>query len=310
MKIIVGQAIRPGYEDDYVAWQHELTAEAARFPGYISSELSPPSDAQHDWTAVYRFDSVANARNWLDSATRQRMLDRAAPFFARPGTRQIIADGNEAGDALVTVVLTHTVPPDRVEQFLAWQKQVADTQQTFPGFRGVEVFRPVDGQPDEWTICLKFDNAEHLDAWLTSEERSSLLESGTFGDFRMRRLDHSYGNWFALGDRPVKPPSSVKTALAVWMGLYPTVMCLTLLTKPLHLPVWIGVLVGNLLSSFVMTYLTMPYYGNRILRWWLRPKPHALQPRTDLLGIAAVVGLNALWAVVFYVLTIKVLHLS
>lgn len=308
VKIIIGQAIRPGYGGAYMAWQRELTAEAARFPGYLSSELNPPTDGQPDWTAVYRFDSVANARNWLDSATRQSLLDRAAPFFASPGTRQIIADGNEAGDALVTVVVTHTVPPEQVDEFLAWQKQTADAQRTFPGFRGVEVFRPVDGEPNQWTICLKFATAANLDAWLTSDERKTLLDSGKFSDFTMRRIDHSYGNWFALGDQPVKPPSNVKTSLAVWMGLYPTVMFLTWLTNPLHLPLWSGLLLGNLISCFVMTYLTMPYYGNRILGWWLRPKPTAPQPRTDMLGIAVVVGLNALWAVVFYVLTIKVWH--
>lgn len=310
VKIIVGQAVREGREDDYVQWQHQLTAEAARFPGYVSSELHPPSPAQEDWTAVYRFDSIPNGQNWLDSATRQNMLDRAAPLFTRPGTRQIVAEDSQAGDGLVSVVITRSVPADQVESFLAWQSKIADSQRRYPGFRGVEVFRPVHDHHDEWTICLKFDSAEHLDAWLTSDERKRLLQSGDWGDVKIRRIDHSYGNWFVLGDRAAQTPSSLKTSLAVWVGLYPTAMLLTLSMRPLHLPMWIQLLSSNLISCFVMTYLTMPYYGNPAVGWWLRPKPYAPQPKTNLLGIATVIGLNALWAVVFFLLTTRVWHVG
>ena len=86
-------------------------------------------------------------------------------------------------------------------------------------------------------------------------------------------------------------------------------MTLTLLNRPLGLPLWAGLLIGNLLSSFVMSYLTMPYYSNRILRWWLRPRSGAPQPRTNLLGIATVLAINATWATFFYFLTVHVLKL-
>ncbi len=29
-------------------------------------------------------------------------------------------------------------------------------------------FAPVDGVQDEWTLLYRFDNAAHLDTWLTS----------------------------------------------------------------------------------------------------------------------------------------------
>lgn len=291
-------------------WQREATAEAARFPGYLSSELNRPTKEQPEWTADYTFDSVANARHWLDSRTRQDLLDRAKPFFDRPGTRQIIADDAEVSDALVTVVVTHPVPPDKVDEFLEWQAQVAESQRMFTGFRGVEVFRPIDGVQDQWTICMKFDTAEHLDVWLSSDERQRLFRSSPFSDFTLRRIDHSFGNWFSLGDQPARPPSSVKTSIAVWLGLYPTVMFLTLMTWPLHLPLWSNLLIGTLVSSFVMSYATMPFYSNSILGWWLRPKPTAPQPRTDVAGIAVVFAINAVWAAFFILLTTRVLHLG
>lgn len=306
--IIVGRAIRAGREEEFLSWHRDATDAASRFPGYLSSELSRPSEEQPDWTAVYRFDSAANARHWLDSPTRQDLLDDGAPFFDGPATLQILADESEVRDALVSVVVSHRVPADEVGEFLDWQEQVAESQRTFPGFRAVEVFRPIDGVQGEWTICMKFDSAEHLDAWLTSDQRTRLLRASPFGDFTLRRIDHSFGNWFSLGDQAAKPPSNAKTTIAVWMGLYPTVMFLTLMTMPFHLPMWANMLVGNLLSSFVMSYFTMPYYSNPILGWWLRPSSGAPQPRTDLVGIAIVLAITAAWAVFFIVVT-RAMHL-
>lgn len=301
--IVVGQPIRPGREDEFMQWQRDLTDQASRFPGYVSSELTPPTGDQTDWTVVYRFDSIGNARHWLDSASHQDMLDRAAPFFAGPGTREILAEANEVADALVTVLATRHVPADRIDEFLAWQSSVAESLRKFDGFRAVEVFRPVEGVQSDWTIAVKFDTGEHLDAWLTSDERKTLLRSSPFGDFTMRRIDHSFGNWFSLGDSPARPPSNMKTTIAVWLGLYPTVTILTLMTIPLNLPLWANLLIGNLVSSFVMSYLTMPYYTNPIIGWWLRPRKDAPQPRTNILGVALVLAINAAWVLFFAVLT-------
>lgn len=309
VSIVIGQAIKPGHEDDYVRWEHRLTDEAARFPGYLSSELNRPTERQPDWTAIYRFDSVANAQHWLDSPVRQSLLEKAAPYFAGPGTRQVIADEGQPDDALVTVLVSRQVPAAQVEEFLGWQDSVTKAMRQFPGFRGIEVFRPIEGVQDEWNLCLKFDTAEHLDAWLGSDQRRDLIQSAPFGNFSLRSIDRSFGNWFALGGRAALPPSNLKTSLAVWVGLYPTIMFLTLLTIPFDWPLWANILIGNLLSSFVMSYVTMPFYGNPLLGWWLRPKTDAPQPRTNVLGVLAVLGINAAWAVFFIVLTERILKL-
>jgi len=80
---------------------------------------------------------------------------------------------------------------------------------------------------------------------------------------------------------------------------------LTLLTTPLHMPFWLAMLVGNLLSSFVMSFLTMPYYANPILRWWLASPPSPRHRRVAVKGVVLVLAINGLWAVAFYVLTVK-----
>lgn len=156
-------------------------------------------------------------------------------MFDGPGTRQVIARGTKAEHVLVTVVLTHRVPEERADEFQAWRKEIVAAESKFPGFRGAQVFRPVEGLQDEWTVCYRFDTAEHLDAWLISDARKQLLRHPHFRDFKMRKIDQSFGNWFAFGDETASPPSDFKTSVAVRMGLYPTVVLLTLLITPLHL---------------------------------------------------------------------------
>lgn len=304
--ILIGQRVKAGREDDYVEWQTRLGAAAARYPGFRGVDLRRPTEPGGDWVVTYTFDSVANMARWLNSATRQRFLDRGADLFDGPGTQQVVAQDTRVDDTLVTVVVSHRVDPARVDEFLAWQADVCRAESGFPGFCGSEIFRPVDGVQDDWTITYKFDTAEHLDAWLTSDARRELLADNRFSEFTLRRIDHSFGTWFDYGATDAPPPSDFKTAIAVWMGLYPTVVLLTLLTAPLHMPLWLGMLVGNLLSSLVMSFVTMPYYGTRILRFWLAPAKGARQPATNVKGIALVLAINALWAVVFYVVTQRI----
>lgn len=301
--LIIGRRIREGRKDDYLAWEQRITDAAAQYPGYRGAEVKEPNDVQPDWVVVYRFDSVPHLQNWLNSSTRQRLLDEAADIFDGPATQQVISQGTAITDPLVTVVVTNRIRPDQVEEFLAWRREMARAESEYPGFRGSEVFRPIEGVQDEWTTVYRFDTAEHLDAWLTSPERRRMLAEGPFGDFRLRTIDQSFGSWFTFEGPAVPAPSGFRTSIAVWLGLYPTVVLLTLLTSPLHLPFWLAMLVGNLLSSFVMSYLTMPYYANPILRWWLTCPPSRARPGQDVKGVLLVLLVNGLWAVAFFLLT-------
>lgn len=310
--VIIGQKVRPGCEREFEAWQLNMNSRAAVYPGFLGAEVNPPTAAQPDWVVVYRFDSIAHVQAWINSATRQDLLTAGARYLDGPGTQQVISGGARASDPLVTVVVTHRVSPANVADFLAWQDRLRLAESTFEGFRGTEVFRPVEGIQDEWTTLYRFENAADLEKWLVSDQRTQLLAEGEkFADFHSRTVDDSFGSWFAFDDtgREAPPPSDVKTSLAVWMGLYPTVVVLTLALSPLHMPLWLGMLVGNLLSSFAMSYLAMPYYVNPVLSRWLRPPPDVHAPRNDLRGLAVLFGLNAFWVVVFYLATQVIWHL-
>lgn len=302
-KLIIGQPVHPLHDDDFLAWERKLTAAASRYPGYLGTEVKAPSEFQPDWVIVYEFDSVSHVQNWLNSPTRQHLIDSAADLFDGPATHQVIAQDDETAAPLATVVVTHRIADDEVADFLAWRATISEAESTYPGFRGSELFRPLEGIQDEWTTIYRFDTAEHLSAWLNSPERRKLLADSRFGDYKLHTIGQSFGNWFAFDSADSAPPSDFKTSIAVWLGLYPTVVLLTLLMAPLHIPFWLSMLIGNLLSSFVMSFLIMPHYANPILRWWLAPS--ARRPLANLQAVALVLGINGLWAVAFYVLTVK-----
>ncbi|MEU0842813.1 antibiotic biosynthesis monooxygenase [Streptomyces sp. NPDC005962] len=307
--VIIGQKVVPGRGREYEEWQQDLNAAAADYAGYLGAEISPPTLRQTDWVVVYRFDSIAHLQAWMNSATRQRFLDTGSEYFDGPATQQVIRGGTQPADPLVTVVVTHRVHPDHVDGFLEWQRHLNEEESKFEGFRGTELFRPIEGLQDEWTTLYRFDDAEHLDAWLTSAKRREVLAEGEkYKDFELRTIDNSFGSWFAFEEngKEAPPPSETKTAVAVWVGLYPTVVLLTLALSPFHMPIWLGLLVGNLLSSFIMSFLTMPYYVNRLLKRWLRPSPAQSAAKTNLIGLGVVAAVMVFWAAVFYVVTTQI----
>jgi antibiotic biosynthesis monooxygenase (ABM) superfamily enzyme len=312
--VILGQHVRSGYEDEYVTWQHGLNELASHYPGFIGAEVTAPTALQPDWVVVYRFDSVANVQAWLNSAARQERLAEGSNYVEGAPTQQVIGGAAKPTDQLVTVVVSHRVSPEQVDDFLAWQDRLRLAESKFDGFRGTELFRPIEGIQDEWTALYRYANADELDKWLISDARRELLAEGAkFSDFQSRTIDNSFGSWFAFDEKGAEaptPPSDTKTSIAVWVGLYPTVVLLTLMTWPLKLPIWLGMLVGNLMSSFAMSFLTMPYYVNPLLKRWLRPPPNVSVAKTNWRGFGIVVALMVFWTVVFYLVTKVFWHIG
>ena len=310
--VIIGQRVRPGSEQAFTAWQHGLNEAASHYPGFIGAEVTAPTALQPDWVVVYRFDSVANVQAWINSATRQERLAAGRQYLDGPATQQVVGGAAKPADQLVTVVVTHRVNPENVDEFLTWQDRLRLAESKFQGFRGTELFRPIEGVQDEWTALYRYENAADLDKWLISKERQELLSEGEkFSDFRSRTIDNSFGSWFAFDEHgaAAPPPSETKSAVAVWVGLYPTVVILTLAVSPLKMPLWLGLLIGNLLSSFTMSFLTMPYYANPLLKRWLRPPANVPRSQTNWRGIGTVAALMLFWSVVFYLVTKVFWHL-
>lgn len=304
--VIIGQRVRTGQEQAFEAWQVNMNREAAKYPGFIAAEINQPTAVQSDWVIVYRFDSIAHVQAWLNSATRQELLLEAEHYFEGPGTQQVIGGAGRQSDPLVTVVVTHRVEPTDIDEFLAWQDRLRLAESAFPGFRGTELFRPVEGVQEEWTALYRYKTADDLDRWLVSDERKELLAEGEkFADYHARTIDNSFGSWFAFDEHGAEapPPSNFKTSIAVWVGVYPTVVLLALALWPLKLPLWLNLLIGNLLSSFALSYFVMPYLVNPLLKNWLRPPADISVTKTNWRGLALVMVVMTIFSLIFHYVT-------
>jgi antibiotic biosynthesis monooxygenase (ABM) superfamily enzyme len=77
-----------------------------------------------------------------------------------------------------TVVIAQNVRPEKEEEYLRWQTEINAAYRTFPGFQAAEIVPPFPGVQDDCVVVFRFDSAEHLDAWLRSDARQTLLARG------------------------------------------------------------------------------------------------------------------------------------
>jgi uncharacterized protein len=113
-------------------------------------------------------------------------------------------------DGPVTTTVTRRVKPGHeaaYEQFLAG---VSGAARTFPGYLGVEVFRPAPGgHGGEYRTVYRFDSAVHLRAWLDSPQRAAWLQRAepyVAGPIQTQVLTGLEG-WFTLPN-PARCPTT------------------------------------------------------------------------------------------------------
>jgi antibiotic biosynthesis monooxygenase (ABM) superfamily enzyme len=301
--VMVSQRVKPGREGDYRQWQAAVDRAVAPFVGFRGTEVVPPGDAEGEWTVIYRFDSKEHLDAWLGSAEREEAMSRGADLFAGPASQQVLVEAPE--EHVVTAVVTHQVEPGREDEFVAWNQRLTDAEATFPGFQGSEIYPPVPGVQDEWTIVFRFDTDEHLSAWLDSPERKRLLDEGReFERFELRRIAGPFGSWFSLAGGPAGP-AQWKTALSVLVGLYPTVVFLTITIAEIwDGPLWATLLLGNALSTILLTWVVMPVV-TRGLHWWLAPEGRA-DARLDTTGTVVSIAFLTFAAFLFWLITTQI----
>ena len=67
---VIIQRVHAGATDLFLEWQRGITAAAAVFPGYQTTEIYPPSAQQDEWVVILHFDDPKTLQSWLDSPTR------------------------------------------------------------------------------------------------------------------------------------------------------------------------------------------------------------------------------------------------
>jgi antibiotic biosynthesis monooxygenase (ABM) superfamily enzyme len=158
------------------------------------------------------------------------------------------------------------------EEFLAG---ISSAARAFPGYLGIEVFRPAPGASDEYRTVYRFDSVAHLRTWLNSEERAAWLaraEPHVAGPMRTQVLTGLEG-WFTLSTRPgVAPPPPYKMALVTWVTIFPLITLVVVASAPLlgRLPLVVRLAVTTAVTVSLMTWVVMPRV-TRLLHRWLYP---------------------------------------
>ncbi len=295
--------VRQGQEGAFASWLAQLNETVATFPGYVSAVVIPPvPPVQLDWVIVQRFRTLEQLRAWLDSDARRSLLDKSTSLLVDEGTTNVIegTTSNSPRD-MVTEVITVSVKPGMEEAYRAWVDRIQQLEARFPGYQGLQLQPPIPGLQDDWISLLRFDTAEHLNAWLESDaRREALREAETFVErTREQQVATSFSGWFTFGDTPDQVPPNWKQSMIVLLVLFPVVMLEQLLLNPLLQPLnmSVAIFIGNALSVAVTGFVLIPL-GIRALKWWLLPRPNA-SPMVEAAGIALVVGLYALSVAVF-----------
>lgn len=233
-------------------------------------------------------DSASELSAWLlsdgaNAAMRQLTVILGDP----PGL--ILESWHTSTGRPVTAVVTHRLDQRELSRFMGWQASIAGTELIAPGFIGAEHHPPREGVQEDWTIVLRFDSTETLQAWLKSRERRDLLSQveGSLDRVQIHQLGSSWVGWFDEHSRG-KPPSW-KQATAVLVALYPTVVVLSAHLSPrlgpngLGWSNWSAILASVLVSTLLLNWFLIPF-AIRLLNPWLDPNATA---RTTLIGAGA-----------------------
>ncbi len=201
-------------------------------------------------------------------------------------------------------VIVHNVAPENTERFLEWMNGISSAAELFPGYQNTEVYPPAAKSHPQWVVVVHFDKLESLNHWLKSAERTEWISKldKKLGDYKLKRLNEGFGPWFGseFGESASQVPAGWKMALSVLLGLYPTVMLLSIFVGP-HLSCLgfaVTMLISNALSVSILQWFVMPVL-TKILKPWLSTPTTKSQFRITLLGSLAIAATLTAMAILF-----------
>jgi uncharacterized protein len=174
-----------------------------------------------------------------------------------------------------TAVITHRVRDGQKEGYDAWLNEIGPLCRSYPGHLDLQIIRPIPGLTATYTVIIRFDTREHLQGWMSSQDRKRLIEQVRpllvqDDDFFIRSgLDF----WFTPEGARAKVPVRWKQFLVTWSAIFPLVLVIPLVValglRKLGVPQnhYLDLLLSTGSVVWVMVYLVMPHYTKLIQRW-------------------------------------------
>jgi hypothetical protein len=169
----------------------------------------------------------------------------------------------------VTAVITHRVKPGRQEGYEEWIKGISAAAREFEGHLGVSILRPQPDAPPDYVIVLKFDQCDHLTAWLKSDTRKGWIErvQPLIQDKEEIQILTGLEGWFQLPKQPrAVAPKRYKQAILVWVGVMAVSLIVAPLVAPLLVPLprLVALPINVAITVALLTYVIMP----NLTRWF------------------------------------------
>jgi uncharacterized protein len=206
-----------------------------------------------------------------------------------------------------SLVVEHTVPKGKGFAFRRWHGSLTRSAKRSKGYIRTDLYPPVKGSQLTWYSIIHFDSPENLNQWLKSSDREELIEAGqkVFESYQFKSFATGLEGWFSRktgSEQLGSGPPAWKQNLAVVLGLYPVVMIQSMLFTTFgimkHWSPASSMLVNNLITSSILTWLVMPFV-TRLIQFWLQPAHQAALPKTDLLGIGVITVSLAVMVLLF-----------
>ncbi len=295
--LIATAKVHPGFEQAFAAWQARYSAAISKFPGFISTDMVPPPSGKPEvpWTIIANFESEETLAAWKRSPERGTILGEVVPLMDGGDFGETVStDGTgSVPGADVTEVIFSKVKPGMADRYREWASRIQAAQAKYPGYRGLYLQPPAGGGGGHWTSILRYDSAEHLEAWMNAPERKVLLsETREFIESEeLMRLATAFPGWVPIDPMTGEGPPNWKAAMLVLLGLFPIVMLEMRFLSPilagLGIHASLGTFIGNSISVALTSFLTMPLFVNWF-GWWLFPIGNKSAITTKGVGILCV----------------------
>jgi antibiotic biosynthesis monooxygenase (ABM) superfamily enzyme len=264
--------VRPDKTAEFATWQAHYLEKLSEFPGQPATDGELTSMKAGQWSTHLRFDTAVHLQDWLKSDERAQLMAEVDSLSVGPMIcRLSVGDDTTVG---VTEVIFSKVRPGSEGAYRDWQAETNRRQAEFSGYLGAALQPPVAGQ-DHWTTLLRFDTASSLEKWLDSDARREMLqkEEELVESRQQHRLASAFPGWIPEPPAESKPPPEWKISMLIVLGLFPIVMLQMRFLNPLlgDMPLAPATLIGNIIGTGLITYLTMPL-SIRSFQWWVYEK--------------------------------------
>ncbi len=175
----------------------------------------------------------------------------------------------------VTVAVRRRAKPESVDALMKWGQELCSAARDHPGFIGSDLSVRGRGASAELVIGLSFDTSESLASWERSERRiehlassHTLTEGSVIG---MTEADFDRGMFGGRPGRVAVAPPRWKTAVALWLALFPAAVFLNSFVMPRlpDLPVVLSTLLSTALLVPLVVWAGVPIV-HRFWEWIAR----------------------------------------